>query len=336
MSRVPRDCHERELARRRRRERETPRENATASAIPATVNVVADETRPPVAIRSLRPYSTEDAFLAEERDTLTRTAITLIGAPSRPRGVVIRFEVTLSDGVAILRGEGRVLGFVAADAQGPSSLTLRFTKLDAKSKALVDRAAEMRDAATARGSVTELHTFEARSDTEPPPALPPTGAGEDAATSDPLAATSMGYSMPHPSDFPPASGEAIALAISSGSLPLGEVEEIGVLSTQGSAFFAAATRTSIPPANLPPGTIPPSASVPPVSASPSIPAPRPVSVPAPAPVPEAGTPVVTSAAPAGSDDASRRDGLLDRLRVRAKTLSPTQVATILAVPRIPT
>jgi molecular chaperone DnaK len=93
----------------------------------------------------MRPYATIEAFLAEERDTFSRTAVTLIGAPTRPRGVVIRFEVTLSNGTPVLRGEGRVLGFQAADDQGPSSLTLRFTRLDARSKALVDRAAELRE-----------------------------------------------------------------------------------------------------------------------------------------------------------------------------------------------
>ena len=107
---------------------------------------MADETRPPIAIRIIRPYATEEAFLAEERDTLSRTAVTLIGAPSRPRGVVLRFEVTLADGTPLVRGEGRVLGFQSADGEAPSTLTLRFTRLDAKSKAFVDRAAALREA----------------------------------------------------------------------------------------------------------------------------------------------------------------------------------------------
>ncbi len=128
-----------------------------------TLGIVADETRPPIAIRSIRPYATEEAFLAEERDTLTRTAVTLIGAPSRPRGVVLRFEVTLSDGTPLVRGEGRVLGFQPAERDAPSTLTLRFTRLDAKSKAFVDRAAELREAAVA----------------------PPPGAGGSAALTEP-------------------------------------------------------------------------------------------------------------------------------------------------------
>ena len=202
---------------------------------------------PPVAIRSMRPYPTEEAFLSEERDTLSRTAVTLIGAPHRPRGVIIRFEVTLNEGTPILRGEGRVLAFQAADNRGPSALTLRFTRLDAKSKALVDRAADLREAEGKRSlPPPEPH---ASTDTIPP--------GED-----PLASTSM-TAIPSFADGPPSSGEPIPLAISSGSLPLSDAENIGGVN----------------------GTDPP---------------------------------------PAG------RDALLERLRTRAKNLSPTQVAGILA------
>jgi hypothetical protein len=71
------------------------------------------------------------------------------------------------------------------------------------------------------------------------------------------------------------SEEPIAVASSSGRLPVGDVEEIG----QGA-------QTEVPP---------------PLRAT--------------------------------ADDAGKRDSLLDRLRTRAKTLSPSQVATILATPR---
>lgn len=246
---------------------------------------MADETRPPVAIRSLRPYATEEAFLAEERDTLTRTAVTLIGAPSRPRGVVIRFELTLNDGTPLLRGEGRVLSFQPPDEHGPCSLTLRFTKLDAKSKALVDKAAALRDSVAPQP--TDTNGIPPSPDTEPPPP----DEGEDA-----LASTSMGPTMPALLEDP--SEELIALAISSGNLPLGEAEEVGV---------HVDIRTDAPP---PPSTD-------------GIPTPLP---PRP-PVQTAATPIETPT------DASKRNGLLDRLRTRAKALSPLQVATILAVPR---
>jgi hypothetical protein len=198
----------------------------------------------------MRPYPTEEAFLAEERDTLSRTAVTLIGAPPRPRGVIIRFEVTLNEGTPILRGEGRVLGFQAADERGPSALTLRFTRLDARSKALVDRAADLREATKSPTlPPAEGEPLQRTSDTQPP-------------ADDPLASTSMGFAMPSLADGPPSSGEPITMSVSSGNLPLTDAEEIGLSHNVGT------------------------------------------------------TPI-------------RREDLLDRLRTRAKTLSPTQVASIL-------
>ncbi len=237
--------------------------------------VVPEAARPPIAIRSLRPYATEEDFLAEERDTLSRTAITLIGAPSRPRGVVIRFELTLSDGTPLVRGEGRVLGFQAADEQGPSSLTLRFTRLDAKSKALVDRAASIRES----GAPPAADTQDRVSDTEPP------------VDDDPLASTSVGATVPSsldeappsPSPSLPLADEELLVSLSSHALPLADAEEVGPVLRPQSGPRAKVNEQDLASAD---------------------------------------------------SDAARRDGLLERLRTRARTLSPSQVATILA-PREP-
>jgi hypothetical protein len=107
---------------------------------------VADEVKPPVAIRITRPYLTEDEFLEREFDTLTRTSVVLVGAQTRPQGVILRFEIVLKSGISVLRGEGRVVGYKPTGPSGEPGLTLRFTRLDAKSKALVDRAAMLREA----------------------------------------------------------------------------------------------------------------------------------------------------------------------------------------------
>ena len=100
----------------------------------------------PVAIRIARPYSSEEAFLEHELETLTRTSVTLIGAQARPQGVILRFEVTLASGAPLLRGEGRVVGYKRNAIGDEPGLTLRFTRLDPRSKALIDRAAAMREA----------------------------------------------------------------------------------------------------------------------------------------------------------------------------------------------
>jgi hypothetical protein len=99
----------------------------------------------PSAIRITRPYASEEDYLDRELETLTRASITLLGAQSRPQGVVLRFELALSSGVVLMRGEGRVVAFKANAFEGLGGLTLRFTRLDTRSKALVDRAAALRE-----------------------------------------------------------------------------------------------------------------------------------------------------------------------------------------------
>jgi hypothetical protein len=131
---------------------------------------VAEDPRPPVAIRITRPYGTEDEFLEHELETLTRTSVTLLGAQARPQGVVLRFELVLTTGQAILRGEGRVVGFKPNVMHGLGGLTLRFTRLDSRSKALVDKAAVERE--RRRPSHAPPSSPPSRSSDRPPPSLP--------------------------------------------------------------------------------------------------------------------------------------------------------------------
>ncbi len=100
---------------------------------------------PPVAIRITRPYASEEEYLDEELDTLTRTSITLLGVQPRPQGVVLRFELVLSSGQVLARGEGRVVAFKPNAHEGLGGLTLRFTRLDSRTKTLVDKAAALRE-----------------------------------------------------------------------------------------------------------------------------------------------------------------------------------------------
>lgn len=110
---------------------------------------MAENVRPPVAIRIVRPYDSEDALLEHELETIGKTSVVLIGAHPRPTGVILRFEVTLASGATVLRGEGRVLAHKENAFRGQPGLTLRFTRLDPRSKSVVDRATAMRDARSA-------------------------------------------------------------------------------------------------------------------------------------------------------------------------------------------
>jgi hypothetical protein len=112
---------------------------------------VAENVRPPVAIRIVRPYDTEEQLLEHELETVGKTSVVLIGAHPRPTGVILRFEVTLATGATVLRGEGRVLAHKENAFRGQSGLTLRFTRLDPRSKGVVDRATALREARQAEG-----------------------------------------------------------------------------------------------------------------------------------------------------------------------------------------
>jgi hypothetical protein len=149
------------------------------------------ETLPPVAVRVARPFATEDELLENELETLTRTSITLLGAPARPPGLVLRFELVLASGQVLVRGEGRVVGYKPDAHYGTGGLTLRFTRLDSRSKALVDRAAALRErrrpsALTAMAESPSLPApsftlEEDRASAVPPVGMPPGGVPTEAA-----------------------------------------------------------------------------------------------------------------------------------------------------------
>ncbi len=163
--------------------------------------------RTPVAVRISRPFATEEEWLSHELETVTRTSVTLFGAPLKPQGVVLRFELTLVGGQPLLRGEGRVVGFKAASSSTEAALTLRFTRLDARSKALVDRVGAVREA-NARTNQAET----AENETVAPPDSAPATREEPspaAATFDDQTLTNV----PPPGD----SSSAIAIASSSAS-----------------------------------------------------------------------------------------------------------------------
>lgn len=177
---------------------------------------LADESRQPVAIRVSRPYASEDEFLEHELETLTRTSVTLVGSQSRPQGVILRFEIALANGVALLRGEGRVVGYKLNAYGDLPGLTLRFTRLDTKSKALVDRAATMREA-RARAAFDASVTDSVRPPAPEPEALPaPPPLPPPPAVADSPLASLLRESVPVPPltnvDVEPLSIEPLAIA----------------------------------------------------------------------------------------------------------------------------
>ena len=113
---------------------------------------------PPPAFRLKRPYDNEDEFAEGDAHALSKGGMVLIGAGPRPSGLIVRFEVALRDGAPLFRGEGKVVQHrIVADEGGPAGLEIRFTRLDARGKAIVDRVLRARAAAMSPS---------------PPPAIP--------------------------------------------------------------------------------------------------------------------------------------------------------------------
>ena len=152
--------------------------------------------KPPVAIRITRPYQTEDEFLAVELDTISRTGVVLVGAQQRPDGVVLRFELTLANGAPLLRGEGRVIAYKPNVIGSEGGLSLRFTRLDSKSKALVDRVGAMRE--TRRSSMIPPPPSARHVEAAPPPLPPPPPAPPDIASSGEIPIAEAPASAPEP------------------------------------------------------------------------------------------------------------------------------------------
>lgn len=157
---------------------------------------MAENARPPVAVRIVRPYDTEEAFLENELETVGKTSVILIGAHSRPTGVILRFEVTLSTGATVLRGEGRVLAHKESAFRGQPGLALRFTRLDPKSKALVDRAAAIREARLAGESAPPPAPPSAPAPPAPSPPQPAVAARPSSRSGRPSAPVQAPASMP--------------------------------------------------------------------------------------------------------------------------------------------
>ncbi len=244
-----------------------------------------------------------------------RTSVTLVGAQPRAEGVVLRFEVVLTTGQVVVRGEGRVIGFKANALQGASGLVLRFTRLDSRSKILVDRAAALRESRRPAPAPQSSPPIQRSL----PPPLPSVRPSSDALAGPASEPPSRGSVRPvAPTFFPP--------PLPTPSPPDLRTGSVSQPPSRGSVRPASPTASS-PPLRSPAlpevragsdnQSPPPDGSVRPVA---------PTLVPAP-PIP-VGAPV--RAAPVVLTDDLDRDALLGRLRDRARSLNPASLSDILA------
>lgn len=300
---------------------------------------MAESIRPPVAIRIVRPYATEEELLEHELETIGKTSVVLIGAHPRPTGVILRFEVTLESGASVLRGEGRVLAHKDNAFRGQPGLTLRFTRLDPRSKAVVDRATAMRGSRSGEmplpspsrpALVVDSPVAQALSASTPPPA--------------PAAPRAPAQAEARPSTPPQAQQEAaVAIARAHAREQANAAARANARRT-GSSRPAALTPPPVPVAyreSAPPAS--PRADITPASAEAEIddalshleaPAAAAPAVHEPAPSHARAPASAAARAPAGPiEPPPDRGGLLGRLRERASQLTPERVEEILAARR---
>jgi hypothetical protein len=317
---------------------------------PCILSVVTADSRSPaapLAIRITRPYATEDEYLEHELETLTRASITLVGAQPRAEGVVLRFELVLSSGQVLMRGEGRVTGFKPNVHQGLGGLSLRFTRLDTRSKALIDKAAALRD--RRRPSYRPPSSAPEPPRAEPPPApvpippslsVPPPGRASVTPPPPPVRRPTPPPIRERASAAPP----PLPPRASMPPAPAPKPERASV------APPAMPARASATP---PPMPVRSSVSPPPMLARSSVtpppmleristtPPPGTVRATPPPPAAPIASPPAIASAPEGGDakpitraqDEDRTGGPLDRLRARARALLPTTIAQILDLRR---
>ncbi len=94
----------------------------------------------PIVIHVLRPYASEDEYLARERFSIEAKTMLLIDQPALPANTAVVFDVSLTNGQKPIRAEGKVIGYVNADGGNPGGLRVRFKRFGAVTKAFIDRA----------------------------------------------------------------------------------------------------------------------------------------------------------------------------------------------------
>ena len=99
-----------------------------------------------IPLRIRLPFATEDEFVERYGVHVTRGGIFIATKHGKPEGTPLSFELVLQDGVRLMRGEGVVQKLVADDLlPGKSGMLVRFTRIDTRTKGLIDLILERRE-----------------------------------------------------------------------------------------------------------------------------------------------------------------------------------------------
>lgn len=101
----------------------------------------------PAVVHVVRPYASEQEYLAAEAWSIDARSMLLIDAEPLPADTAVLFDIALADGQKPIRAEGRVVGVVAADGARPGGLKVKFKRFGAATKAFIERAVKAKGAA---------------------------------------------------------------------------------------------------------------------------------------------------------------------------------------------
>lgn len=99
----------------------------------------------PLTLHVVRPYATEDEFLAAEAWTIDARGMVLLDQPNQEPETAVVFDVALTNGAKLIRAEGRVAGYLPASDDRPGGLRVRFRRFGAQTKLFIDRAIAARE-----------------------------------------------------------------------------------------------------------------------------------------------------------------------------------------------
>jgi molecular chaperone DnaK len=97
-------------------------------------------------LRIRLPFTSEEQFVERYGANVDRQSLFIATRSTKPEGTAISFELVLQDGARLMRGEGVVSQVNVSEAPGQSGMRVRFTRLEARTKTLVDQIAAAREA----------------------------------------------------------------------------------------------------------------------------------------------------------------------------------------------
>lgn len=139
----------------------------------------------PLVLTVVRPYATQEEFLAEESWTIIDDKSMILVGEELEKDTIVRFELVLQDGSRLMRGEAKVTRPVPEADGRPSGVRVRFRRFGTSTKELIDRV--LADRKKSRRSKRSATPAPLVLDAEPAISLPP----EPALPSDPAISMSL-------------------------------------------------------------------------------------------------------------------------------------------------